>query len=94
MIAKGDLNPFGWHCPRAHSKKPWLFFCQSNGHVFQTLRTKLCQESEVQRSDLDSAESQGTLDAAIASHTCRDGMLPSLSFKPEEWLNSTPAFGS
>lgn len=94
MIAKSDHNPVGWHRPRAHRKKTWLFFCQSNGHVLLTMRTKRCQESEAQRSDLDSAESHGTLDAAIASHTCRDGMLPSLSFKPEEWLNSTPAFGS
>jgi hypothetical protein len=73
MTAKGHNDPCGRECPGSHSKKPLLFFCQSNGHVFQTMRTKPCQESEAERSDLDTAESHGRLDAAIASHTRRDG---------------------
>ena len=88
MTAKRHNDPCGWECPASHSKKPLLFFCQSNGHVFQTMRTKPCQESEAEHSDLDTAESHGRLDAAIASHTCRDGMPPSPSFKRGEWLNS------
>jgi hypothetical protein len=37
------------------AKNTLLFFDQSNGHVFQTMRTKPRQESGEQRSDLDAA---------------------------------------
>ncbi len=88
MIAKRYNGPCSWERPASDSKKPVLFFCQSNGHVFHTMRTKPCQESAAKLSDLDTAESHGRLDAAIASHTCRDGLPPSPSFKRGEWLNS------
>ena len=64
MIAKRYNGPCGWEHPASDSKKPWMFFCHSNGHVFQTMRTKSCQESAAKLSDLDSAESHGRLDAA------------------------------
>jgi hypothetical protein len=55
MTAERHNDPCGWERPRLHSKKPLLFFCHSNGHVLLTMRTKPCQESAAEHSDLDTA---------------------------------------